>query len=134
MLKEGSETSTKLRGVITRSVMQKLLDLGSTNASKKYKAMLNACAADGIINALEKRLLHDYAKSHGITEQNHIDALTSIGWTKEEFDVGVKNGVETFSESTWDKVTKKLSHLTDFNYMKNKYISKQKQPEETKKE
>lgn len=114
MLKEKSETSSKLRAVLTSSVMQKLIDIGQMNTRSKYITLLGACAADGAINALEKKVLKEYAQSHGISQQDHVECLATIGWTEEEYHKGIlKSGSnETkFSMPMWNALKRKLRSL-----------------------
>ncbi|CAE7315752.1 unnamed protein product, partial [Symbiodinium microadriaticum] len=56
-LTDKSETAEALRSVLTNSVMQKLIDVGSTSAVDKYTTLLYAFSVDGALNGLEKKLL-----------------------------------------------------------------------------
>jgi hypothetical protein len=94
VLNSNSEFGHALRTVLTQSVVQKLADVGSTNAVDKYTTLLSACAADGVVNEMEKKLLRDYASSHHINEDMHNACLQNIGWTPEEFHQGMKKTTE----------------------------------------
>jgi hypothetical protein len=111
VLAKNSETSNKLRAVLTSSVMQKLIDIGQMSTRAKYITLLSACAADGEVNSLEKHVLIEYAKSHDITPELHEECLNTIGWTVKEYERGVKssaNAGPVFSLPMWDKLKKKV--------------------------
>lgn len=91
ILNSNSEFAHVLRTVLTQSVVQKLADVGSTNAVDKYTTLLSACAADNVVNEMEKKLLREYASSHQINETMHNACLRRIGWTPEEFHNGMKS-------------------------------------------
>lgn len=101
----------KFRAVVTSSVMQKVIDLGASTTKKKYLAMLSACASDGEFNSLEKQVLLDYAQNHGIDRTTHLDCLSKIGWTEEEYIKGIKNSTGKFSEPLWRKTLSKFRKI-----------------------
>lgn len=90
ILTSNSEFAQTLRTVLTQSVVQKLTDVGSTNAVDKYTTLLSACVADNVVNEMEKKLLLEYASSHKINEDMHNSCLRRIGWTPAEFHQGMK--------------------------------------------
>jgi hypothetical protein len=106
--------SHSLRTVLTQSVVQKLADVGSTNAIDKYTTLLSACAADDVVNALEKKLLREYAISHKISDEMHEKCLGRIGWTPSEFHRGMKAGRKDSSEGWASKASKKTARVEDF--------------------
>lgn len=96
VLNSNSEFAHVLRTVLTQSVVQKLADVGSTNAVDKYTTLLSACAADNVVNEMEKKLLREYASSHKINEDMHNKCLGHIGWTPDEFHKGMKKTVHQY--------------------------------------
>lgn len=97
LLTSNSEISHTLRTVLTQSVIQKLVGVGGGAAVDKYTTLLSACAADGEVNVLEKKLLRDYAESHQINGDVHNQCLQRIGWTPAEFERGRKLKGSTIS-------------------------------------
>lgn len=53
-----------------------------------YVLILEACLADERIPPAEKRILRDYRKSHGVTQQQHDQLVVENGWTLDEFHDG----------------------------------------------
>lgn len=115
VLTDGSETAHSLRAVLTNSMVQKLVDIGTNGAVDKYTTMMFACASDGSFNDMEKKLLSEYAQQHGVDEEGHLHALESIGWTAEEYRAGKKSaasGPAMLSGKMWGRFRNKWRHLS----------------------
>jgi hypothetical protein len=108
ILTEKSETSGALRSVLTNSVMQKLIDVGSTSAVDKYTTLLYAFGVDGALNGLEKKVLQEYAKEHGIDKETHEKCLAKMGWTPEEYRRGVKGDETKIAVRLWNKLSNRV--------------------------
>jgi len=62
---------------------------------REYELMLRAVLADGLVHPLEKAMLHDYANKHGVSDAQHDALLLAEGWSKSEWDQGVKEVLKT---------------------------------------
>lgn len=115
ILTQSTETAHSHRAVLTNSMVQKLVDISSTGALDKYTTLMFACASDGSINSLEKKVLLDYAKQHKVTQAGHESALQSIGWSEDDYQRGYlkkSSSAPVLSPQMWTRLKGKLKHLT----------------------
>lgn len=108
--------SGALRSVLTNSVMQKLIDIGSTSAVDKYTTLLYAFGVDGVLNGLEKKVLNEYANTHGIDEATRVKCLAKVGWTPEEYQRGVKGDDRKIAVRLWNKLSNRINSSLVENY------------------
>ena len=90
VLREKSELSTQLRSVLTNSVLRKLVDIAEVQSKSKYITLLEAFAADGVIDDVEKTVLMEYKENHNIDDATQARGLATLGWTEEDFKRGRK--------------------------------------------
>jgi hypothetical protein len=105
-LNSNNELGQRLRTVLTSSVMQKVFNVGVSSHSSRYLSLLSAFAVDGQISSMEKKVLSEYVRDHGIDRATQERGLRDIGWTEEEFQQGHKN---TMSDYKWDAMRNKLA-------------------------
>ena len=53
-----------------------------------YDEILAVAIADGRVPPEEKRALRDYRTRHGISQEDHLNALKKTGWSVEEWEDG----------------------------------------------
>lgn len=114
-----SETSSKLRAVLTGSVVQKLVNIGASSALEKYSTLMFAFSTDGVLNGLEKKLLEEYRDAHHITPQQHLQCLQRIGWSEDEYKRGLQKDCAQAVYPMFFAFSDKLGDLLkDFNAKK----------------
>ena len=67
---------------------------------KEYEVMMKAVLADGLAHPLEKAMLRDFARKHNVGESYHNDMLLRLGWSLQEWERGVKAGLEQDRQAT----------------------------------
>ena len=60
----------------------------------EYELVLRAVLADGLVHPLEKAMLSDYAAKHHVSESDLNELLASQGWSRREFDSGLKDNLK----------------------------------------
>ena len=65
--------------------------LSHENASvRTYTEILQACLADELLAPEEKKAIREYRVRHGVTHEQHVMALSVVGWTADEYEDGAK--------------------------------------------
>ena len=62
-----------------------LVERKNSSALLRYKAMLDMALLDGVVDQDEVRQLKSFARSNGITREQHVSLLHARGWTLDDW-------------------------------------------------
>jgi len=85
------------------SLASKISAGSSRKALEGYKDLLELVIADGRLAPEEKHALHRYRTRHGIPEAEHFQMLSSLGWSRAEYDDGILNSKWAAVRALWKK-------------------------------
>jgi len=61
------------------------------DVAREYELLLTAVLADEIVDPSERALLASYAAENRVSESLHVELLTKVGWTEEQYEMGSRN-------------------------------------------